>query len=147
MEEHSWPVKEGLDNEGSTRLYLFSLYWSLSTVFTIGFGNIHAWNTIEYSLSIIWMLFGVGFYSFTIGTLTSIIVQMDSRDNILKYKLRILNDYSIETNMDPIIQDRIKKIFAYNSKKNIFCWLDKQEIFNELPANLKCNVSIHSLSN
>ena len=86
------------------------------------------------------MLFGVGFYSFTIGTLSSVLVNMDTRENILKYKLSILNDFSKETKLNTQLKEKIKKILVYNSQKNIFSWMDKQEIFNELPANLKCEV-------
>jgi hypothetical protein len=142
-ENDNWVVNSSLQDEESYRLYLFSLYWSFSTLFTVGFGDIHAYNKMEYVISIFWMLFGVGFYSFTIGTLSSILVNMDTRENILKYKLSILNDFAKETKLSSQLKEKIKKILIYNSQKNIFSWMDKQEIFNELPANLKCEVGIY----
>jgi CRP-like cAMP-binding protein len=140
-EQNSWVVKSGLRDEPTLRLYLFSLYWSFSTIFTVGFGDIHAYNTVEYVISIIWMLFGVGFYSFTIGTLSSVLVNMDTRENILKFKLSILNEFAKETKLSSNLKERVKKILIYNSQKNVFSWIDKQEIFNELPANLKCDIA------
>lgn len=38
-------------------------------------------------MAIIWMILGVGFYSFTIGSLSSMLSVIDSRDTILKAKL------------------------------------------------------------
>lgn len=140
-EQINWVVQTNLQNQDSFRLYLFSLYWSFATIFTVGFGDIHAYNTIEYVISIFWMLFGVGFYSFTIGTLSSVLVNMDTRENILKSKLAILNEFSKETMLSSTLKERVKKILVYNSQKNVFSWMDKQEIFNELPANLKFEIA------
>lgn len=140
-EQNSWVVQSGLQDEEPFRLYLFSLYWSFATIFTVGFGDIHAYNTIEYIISIFWMLFGVGFYSFTIGTLSSVLVNMDTRENILKGKLAILNEFCKQTKLPAYLKERVKKILVYNSQKNVFSWIDKQEIFNELPANLKFEIA------
>jgi hypothetical protein len=140
-EQNSWVVQSGLQDEEPFRLYLFSLYWSFATIFTVGFGDIHAYNTVEYIISIFWMLFGVGFYSFTIGTLSSVLVNMDTRENILKGKLAILNEFCKQTKLPAYLKERVKKILVYNSQKNVFSWIDKQEIFNELPANLKFEIA------
>jgi hypothetical protein len=140
-EQINWVTQSGLQDEEPFRLYLFSIYWSFATIFTVGFGDIHAYNAVEYLISIFWMLFGVGFYSFTIGTLSSVLVNMDTRENILKGKLAILNQFSKETKLSSNLKDKIKKILIYNSQKNVFSWLDKQEIFNELPANLKFEIA------
>jgi CRP-like cAMP-binding protein len=140
-EQINWVTQSGLQDEEPFRLYLFSIYWSFATIFTVGFGDIHAYNAIEYLISIFWMLFGVGFYSFTIGTLSSVLVNMDTRENILKGKLAILNQFSKETKLSSNLKEKIKKILIYNSQKNVFSWLDKQEIFNELPANLKFEIA------
>lgn len=40
------------------------------------------------------MVFGVGFFSFTIGNLSSVLASMDTKSAILKQKLNTLNDFS-----------------------------------------------------
>ena len=138
----NWVVNNGLIDESPGRKYLFSLYWSLTTLFTVGFGDITAVNTIEYIFSIVWILFGVAFYSFTIGTLSTILVNMNTRTNILTSNLNIINNYSTETGLTKEITQEMKRVLIFKNNNNIFSWIDKQDIFNNLPANLKCNVSI-----
>lgn len=41
-----------------------------------------------------WMIFGVGFYSFTIGNLSSVIASMDTKNSLLKQKMTTLSDFS-----------------------------------------------------
>jgi hyperpolarization activated cyclic nucleotide-gated potassium channel 2 len=63
--------------------YLGSLYWALQTLTTVGFGDICAIRTTEKVITIFWMIFGIGFYSFTIGNLSQIIASIDTRSEIL----------------------------------------------------------------
>lgn len=145
-EENNWVVVRGLRDETAIRKYFFSLYWSLTTIFTVGFGDITPVNLVEYIFTIIWVLFGVGFYSFTIGTLSTILVNMNTKKNLLSRNLTIINDFCKETKLSEEIAKEIKRVIIFKSNNNIFSWIEKQEIFNNLPANLKCNVSLYSVN-
>lgn len=137
-----WVINLGLQDEEEFRLYLFSLYWAFATMFTLGFGDIHAFNSMEHILSIIWMLFGVGFYSFTIGTVSSILTSVETREKMLNNKLQILNTFAKETRLSKSIKEKIKKLLCYNSNKNFFSWIERQDLFKDLPSNLKNEVSV-----
>jgi len=60
-------------------LYLVSLYWSFTTLTTVGYGDVNAVSENEMILALIWMMFGVGTYSFIIGTFTSVLQNYDAR--------------------------------------------------------------------
>jgi hyperpolarization activated cyclic nucleotide-gated potassium channel 2 len=68
-------------------LYLYGINWALQTLTTVGYGDINAKMTTERTVALIWMIFGVGFYSFTIGNLASIISAIDKRAAHLQEKL------------------------------------------------------------
>lgn len=57
----------------------------------MGYGDVNAETDLEKIVSIIWMLFGVGFYSFTIGQLTSLMSNIDSRSKALQEKMLYVN--------------------------------------------------------
>jgi len=50
----------------------------------VGYGDIEPGTPIERIIAILWMIVGVGIYSFTIGNLSSLLYTMDRRDTILK---------------------------------------------------------------
>jgi len=49
---------------------------------------------MEFVLSLFWMIFGVAVYSFTVGNISSIIANMDTKVAILSSKLQTLNAYA-----------------------------------------------------
>ena len=60
------------------------------TLTTVGYGDISASNSMERMMSIIVMLGGVFFYSYTIGTISSLLGDMDRRRANLEGKLNAL---------------------------------------------------------
>lgn len=144
-EENNWINAKGLADESLFRKYLFSLYWAFTTITTCGFGDIAAINLLEYIFSLFWVFLGVLFYSFTIGTLSTILVNMNTKENILAQKLNTINLYCSESKLSNDINKEMKRVIIYKNNNNLFSWIEKQEIFNNLPANLKCDVRINSM--
>jgi len=66
----TWVVRFGYLDYDPSQQYLASIYWALQTLTTVGFGDIYAKTIPEKVIAILWMIFGVGFYSFTIGNLS-----------------------------------------------------------------------------
>jgi len=48
------------------------MYWACQTITTVGYGDVAAKTKEELLLSFVWMLVGVGFYSFIIGNFSTI---------------------------------------------------------------------------
>jgi hypothetical protein len=59
------------------RLYLYSLYWSLATIVTVGYGDISPQNDSEVIVSCFAMLFGSGFFAYSINTMGFIVEKFD----------------------------------------------------------------------
>ena len=79
----TWPVRIGVIDEEPGTQYLAAMYWAFQTLTTVGFGDISATTNTERTISLIWMIFGVGFYSFTIGNLSYIIANYDEKAIVL----------------------------------------------------------------
>jgi len=50
--------------------YITSIYFVLTVIVTVGYGNILPVNNLEYIFVIIFMFFGVAYFSYVMGTLT-----------------------------------------------------------------------------
>ena len=79
----TWVIRFGFMDADSSVQYLASVYWALQTLTTVGFGDINAYTVTEKITAIVWMISGIGFYSFTIGNLSQIIASIDIRQEIL----------------------------------------------------------------
>jgi voltage-gated potassium channel Kch len=58
---------------GSAEIYVKSLYWTIQTITTVGYGDISGTNTIEKLFSSLIMIVGVVSFSFANGSLASIL--------------------------------------------------------------------------
>lgn len=94
----------------------------------------------EMITSIVWMLFGVGFYSFTIGILSSVLAYIDTKATNLQKKIAIMNEFCNEMKISKSLKERLRKTLEYNSQKNSFTWAEKTNIFNDLPINLRYEI-------
>jgi len=73
----TWVEANGATKFNIEELYILSLYWTVTTVTTVGYGDISGVNTLERIFCSIIMLVGVIAFSFANGILSSIISNSD----------------------------------------------------------------------
>ena len=117
------------------------MYWSYQTLLTIGYGDIPPYTTIELVVAICWMIFGAGVFSMSVGNLSSVLTSMDTGSNNLAFKLATLFEFCHDAKLSSNLRRKLKNAVEYAHKKNVFTWVDKQKIFDELPPHLKCEVA------
>jgi CRP-like cAMP-binding protein len=138
----TWVFRFGYLDASEGRLYLASLYWALTTLATVGYGDITPGTNIEKCLAMAWMLFGMIFFSFTIGSLTSMLSGIDTKETVLSNKLSIVDEFAKESHLSKAIQKRLRSALRYSTDKQGFSWADKIGIFNELPRKLRYEVAL-----
>ena len=73
--------------------YLASYYWSFQALTTVGYGDIPPKTLLERTFANVWMILGVGFYSFAIGNLSTILANINRKESVLKVVKAILLHY------------------------------------------------------
>jgi len=95
FEPETWVAKQDLIDANAWTQYVASFYWASQTLTTVGYGDIAPGTPVERIIAILWMIVGVGVYSFTIGNLSSLLANMDKRDTILKVNSLLIRDFII----------------------------------------------------
>lgn len=139
---NTWVYQSGFADEDIGTLYIISVYWAVATLCTVGYGDIHAFSIIEKVFSIFWMFFGVYFISFVIGSLSQMLSKIDSKEKVLLMKLAIIDEFAQDIKLSKEIKQRIRHALRYSTGKNNFSWNQKQNIFNELPKDLRYEISL-----
>ena len=75
----NWIDKFGFDIHEIGSIYTTGVYWTITTIATVGYGDITATNTPERIVACIIMIIGVLAFSFSTGSLSSIIHSVDSK--------------------------------------------------------------------
>ena len=84
------------------------------------------------------MVVGVITYSFSVGSLSSILSSLDSRQATLNEKLEILNSIKNDFNVPMDMYMRLRKALKYDHSKNK---IDRFQFLKELPNSLQLQLS------
>ena len=99
-----------------TTLYLTSLYFVVTTITTVGYGDILPTkiNSAELIFSIVLMVFGVIVFTLAQAQLANILSNYDSVDARFQEKLTILNKIYTEYCLPLELYSRLKQTLKYN---------------------------------
>ena len=129
-----WISNMELVNEDNTTIYVASFYYCVTTLFSVGYGDIRPFNNTERIFSIIFMTIGLLFYSFLV-TLTSLVVAKNNiKETLLKEKLTILKDIKDNHNINKNLYNKIHNAIKHTNKSYNS---DKILLVEDLPSNLK----------
>jgi len=109
MEEsfESWIFENGFQDYGSFDLYVVSFYFVITTIATVGYGDISPWTTPERIIGVIIVILGVTSFTFATGSLSSLMTNLDSAGAKLKQKMDLLDQIKWEYNLSPIFYEKI----------------------------------------
>ncbi len=138
MNPSSWVIRFNYYDAGIYDLYIVSLYWTLMTVTTVGYGDVTAGTTAERIWSVLVMTCGVLIYSYAIGQLSSIVASFDAKYAEMNDKLAILSSIKREYGIDDNVFNKVRKIIKYESNKN---QKEKLNFLSELPNKLRIELS------
>lgn len=133
----TWIYKLGIIDKDNFEIYIWSLYWNLTTVTTVGYGNISAYSWIEKIYTIIIICIGVVLYSFFIGTLSIIVSQMNEHQIELKEKINQIDQIRLNYPIENETYIKVKKAIKFNTYKT---QIDTQKFIQELPNKIKTSV-------
>lgn len=142
FEMETWVVRYGFVDSSTMEQYLASVYWAVTTMVTVGYGDITAKTWMEMIFAIIWMFIGVGFYSFTVGSLSSFLTSVDTRDSILSSKMAAMHEFAKETNISPDVRLKVREAVRYYNWKMGSVLSDKHSLFNDIPRALQFEVAL-----
>ncbi|EGR26968.1 hypothetical protein IMG5_203670 [Ichthyophthirius multifiliis] len=141
--EQTWVYRNQMISETNKTLYITSIYYVITTITTVGYGDITSFSQPEIIISIILMLLGVGFYSILIGILVSVLQYMDIKDNNLQKKILTMNDFCNEMNVGVFLKNKLRDYIQYSMDKNCFQWANQSRIFDQLPISLRYEICMN----
>lgn len=105
----TWPMRYGLVDKSTAEVYVASLYWVLTTLATVGYGDITAYTMLERSFAIVVMIACVAFFSYSISNFSSIVSSSDIRSANLTLRLTALDDFSQAVSLPDDLKQRAQR--------------------------------------
>ena len=105
--KENWIYSKNYQDLSVYDLYVASFYFSVTTIVTVGYGDITAISSGEKIVAVILMVIGVIAFSFATGALGNILANIDSSDAKLKEKMTTLNDINIKYKLDKKLYQKL----------------------------------------
>ena len=141
-EEVTWVTSydEGSAVDGPvSRQYIFSIYWALTTLTTIGYGDITPTNMAERYYCLFAMLVGAMMFGYMMSTIGSMVQQMDRQAAIIEDRMDAVKEWMASRNMPRKLFVRVRKYYEhYYTKRSAF---DEEAIIAGLTPSLRTEVT------
>ena len=115
--------------------YLTSMYWTVATMTSTGYGDIVPTQEMEMVLAIVLIPIGRFVMGFILGNITSTLASLNSQKVQYESKFRIMKSYMDDLNMPTHIQERVKEFYEYCWSKNK--GTNRNELLEEFPFCLR----------
>ncbi|XP_076857578.1 voltage-gated delayed rectifier potassium channel KCNH8 [Brachyhypopomus gauderio] len=121
--------------------YVTSLYFALSSLTSVGFGNVSANTDSEKIFSICTMLIGALMHAVVFGNVTAIIQRMYSRRSLYHTRTKDLKDFIRVHRLPKALEQRMLECFQTTWSVNN--GIDVSELLKDFPDELRADIAMH----
>ncbi|KAL5997556.1 hypothetical protein ACLOJK_008486 [Asimina triloba] len=118
--------------------YVMAMYWSITTLTTTGYGDLHAENPREMLFDIFFMLFNLGLTAYLIGNMTNLVVHGTSRTRNFRDTVRAASEFAARNQLPVRIEDQILSHICLRFKTE---GLKQQQTLNDLPKAIRSHIA------
>ncbi|XP_062302066.1 potassium voltage-gated channel subfamily H member 8 [Osmerus eperlanus] len=122
-------------------VYIASLYFTLSSLTSVGFGNVCANTDAEKIFSICTMLIGALMHALVFGNVTAIIQRMYSRWSQYHTRTKDLKDFIRVHHLPQSLKQRMLEYFQTTWSVNN--GIDSNELLKDFPDELRSDITMH----
>lgn len=119
--------------------YTYSMYWSIVTLTTVGYGDLHAVNTGEKVFNMLYMLFNIGLAAYIIGNMTNLIVHSAVRTFAMRDTIHEILRYASKNRLPETLKEQM---LAHATLKFKTAEL-QQEVLEHLPKAIRSSIAHH----
>ncbi|XP_060884421.1 potassium voltage-gated channel subfamily H member 4 isoform X2 [Labrus mixtus] len=121
--------------------YIAALYFTLSSLTSVGFGNVCANTDAEKIFSICTMLVGALMHALVFGNVTAIIQRMYSRRSLYHTRMKDLKDFIRVHGLPQQLKQRMLEYFQTTWSVNN--GIDVNELLHDFPDELRADIAMH----
>ena len=140
----SWVVAANIEGSEPLSQYIRSLYWTVTTMTTVGYGDITPNRTAEYALAVVIMLLGASLYAFIIGGLASLFSNLQAARNNHWEHMESVEQYLRSRQVPAHLGNQVHNYYEYLWSNHQ--GLNEGKLLDDLPESLRMEIMLHLAS-
>jgi len=141
----SWVVRAGIEVADKGVQYVRSMYWAITTMTTVGYGDITPGRTGEYVLAAIIMLMGASLYAFIIGSIASLLNSIHAAKNRHWQRIESVTEFLRDQRVPADTNSEVRNYYEHIWERDR--GIDRNQMLSDLPAPLRLKVMLHLTKN
>jgi hypothetical protein len=137
----SWAARAGITDSSVAAQYVRSLYWTITTMTTVGYGDITPARSVEYVFSALIMLLGASLYAYIIGSIASLLSSVHAARNRHWERIDSVTEFLRQRHVPADLNAQVRNYYEYVWDRHQ--GLDTNEILNDLPEPLRLEIMLH----
>uniref|UniRef100_A0A0D9YE66 Potassium channel n=1 Tax=Oryza glumipatula TaxID=40148 RepID=A0A0D9YE66_9ORYZ len=130
----------GFEDRSVWFCYTCAVYWSITTLATVGYGDLHAANTGEMLFSIAFMLFNMGLTSYIIGNITNLVVHETANTFKMRDMVQRTSVFGRTNRLPVAMREQMMESLQlrFRAEEQL-----QQEMLSELPKAVRSGIAQH----
>ncbi|KDO27239.1 hypothetical protein SPRG_07488 [Saprolegnia parasitica CBS 223.65] len=110
----NWQSAYHIASADESTKYIVSLYWSVMTIGTVGYGDVQPKTDFERVVCIMCMLAGGGTYAYIIGAVCGLVAAMDESETEFNQQMDHLNVYMKKEKVPQAMKIKLREYFLHS---------------------------------
>jgi hypothetical protein len=129
--------------EGSEEIptYVNAIYWCITTITTVGYGDISPVSDLQKALTMVAMFLGVGVYGYVIGNIASLLSNIDVAKSAFLKQMEDINSFLSYKSVPKKLKQKVHNYYQYVWHNRMAH--SEEVILTNLPPSLKTEILLH----
>ncbi|KAL4465176.1 hypothetical protein ABPG72_019330 [Tetrahymena utriculariae] len=137
LASNTWVKKQGIDEDSWNIKYIYSFYFSIITMITIGYGDVYPINVYEMIYVIVMAIFSCGVFGYCVNTIGSIFTEIQQKSKQFQKKLYDISTYMNMKSIKKDTQIKILKQLEYLEDQSDEILLKGEQILKQCSVELR----------
>jgi CRP-like cAMP-binding protein len=140
---NSWISQANLINNSVYDQYISSIYYYITTMTTVGYGDITPITSNEKIYAMFSMIMACGVFAYVVGSIGTVLSSRYDEEMIFKQKIMYVDQYLKNKHLSNTVRTKVRRYLEHVLENKREQKIDESEILSLLNKNLKEEVIMH----
>jgi len=133
----SWIYHGGISDMSVMARYTVSLFWAITTMLTVGYGDITPMNTLERAINIILMLVGCGVFAYSMNKIGMLVQSLNAQASETRQIYYNVVQCMHKMNVSKDLRGKVMQYLDYMKQNQKYGKFGGDQVFSILSENLR----------